>query len=354
MNVCRDKNIYMEASSMKQKHMKLIVLVAALVLVVSFAIPTILVLPFSAEKANGKLDEKMKSKKSNILQPSIEVAVYRNSSKKVERLPLEEYVIGVVASEMPIEFEEEALKAQALAARTYIVKQLVYGGNTKLPNGANITDTISDQVYKNKKELKAQWGKDYKKDINKISKAVKATEGEILTYNGNPIFASFFSTSNGYTENAEDYWANAIPYLKSVESPWDLNSPKYYNQIKIPVKEFEKRLGVMIKGKSDIGSGITLTKGKRIGTVTIGGKKFTGREVREKLELRSSDFKMNLDGSNIIVTTKGYGHGVGMSQYGANGMAKKGKNYLDIVKHYYKGVKVDTSKQFLDKVTAKK
>lgn len=351
MNVENILKIYhMEASSMK--HIKIIVLVAALVLVVSFTIPTLLVLPFSSEKAESKLDEKMKPKKSSSFQPSIEVAVYRDNSKRIEKLPLEEYVVGVVASEMPATFEEEALKAQALSARTFIIKHLLLGGNSDLPGGANITDTINDQVFKNKEELKKQWGKKYKKNIDKITRAVKATEGKVLTYNHQPIDALFFSTSNGFTENSEDYWSSAVPYLKSVESPWDKKSPKYYSKLTLTVQDFENKLDVKIN--ENIGTITELTEGKRVGTVMIGGKKFSGREVRDKLGLRSSDFSWERKGENIIIATKGFGHGVGMSQYGANGMAKKGKNYLDIVKHYYKGVQVETAKDYLNKVTAKK
>ncbi|KYD07041.1 MULTISPECIES: stage II sporulation protein D [Heyndrickxia] len=335
------------------KHIKPIVLVSILILAVSFAIPSLLVLPFSKEKASGKLDENMKEKNTSTLQSSIDIAVFRNTSQKVEQVPLEEYVVGVVASEMHATFEEEALKAQALAARTYIVRQLL-SGNKGIPKGANVTDTVSDQVFQNKKELKKHWGSKYQKNINKITKAVKATEGKILTYDGKPIFASFFSTSNGYTENSQDYWANAIPYLKSVESPWDKKSPKYQYQQEFVVNDVEKKLGVTLRDNKEVSTNFTLTEGKRIGTVIIGGKKFTGREVREKLGLRSSDFSLARKGNKIIVTTRGYGHGVGMSQYGANGMARSGKSYKEIVQHYYQGIEISESKQLLDKVTAKK
>ncbi|MCI1589299.1 stage II sporulation protein D [Heyndrickxia oleronia] len=335
------------------KQYKLIILITVLVLVVSFTIPTLLVLPYSSGKASGKLDDNVKKPKSNIVTPSIEVSVYRDQSQKVETLPLEEYVVGVVASEMNADFEEEALKAQALAARTFIIRHLLLGGNSDLPEGANITDTISDQVFKNKTELKKQWGDEYNWRLKKITDAVKATSGEILTYNGTPIDAVFFSTSNGFTENSEEYWSSAIPYLKSVESPWDKKSPKFQSQKTISVTDFESQLGVKLNG-TDIGAITSLTKGKRVSTVMIGGKQFTGREVRSKLNLRSSDFQWIRKGDNIIITTKGYGHGVGMSQYGANGMAEKGMNYKEIVKHYYQGVQIDSTKPFLEKVTAKK
>lgn len=335
------------------KQIKFVVLIAALVLVVSFAIPSILVLPFSSEKANGKLTENLENPKISKL-PAVEVAVYRNNTKKIESLPLEQYVVGVVAAEMPATFEEEALKAQALAARTFIVRHLVNGSGPDVPKGANVTDTIMDQVYLDNDELRKEWDKDYNRNLKKITKAVKATEGKILTYNGQPIDAMFFSTSNGFTENSEDYWANAIPYLKSVTSPWDKKSPKFHNQTIKTVQEFEKELGVKISNNRNIGTIISKTKGNRVAKVNISGKKFTGREVREKLGLKSTDFSWERKGDKIVITTEGNGHGVGMSQYGANGMAQEGKNYLDIVKHYYQGVQVATADPFLKKVVTAK
>ena len=131
---------------------------------------------------------------------------------------------GVVASEMNASFEIEALKAQALAARTFVVQRMLSGGKK---NNADVTDTVKDQVYKSKDELKKQWGNNYENNLKKIEEAVSKTAGQVLTYDGKPISASFFSTSNGRTENAADYWGNDYPYLKSVDSPWDQASKVY-------------------------------------------------------------------------------------------------------------------------------
>ncbi|MBE3571079.1 MAG: stage II sporulation protein D, partial [Bacillales bacterium] len=272
-----------------------------------------------------------------------------------EKLSLDQYLIGVVAAEMPADFEKEALKAQSLAARTYIVSQLLNKEKIGMPEGeADVTDTEIHQVYKNNEELKSLWGKDYKWKITKIAEAVKETSGQILTYEGNPITPTFFSTSNGYTENSEDYWSNSYPYLRSVESPWDKNSPKFNDQKIMTVNEFETKLGVKLSDRNNVGKIIERTAGKRVGKVEINGKVLTGREIRDKLDLKSSDFSWVLKGDNIIITTKGYGHGVGMSQYGANGMASEGKDYKEIVKHYYQGVEISKSDALLTKVTAKK
>lgn len=319
------------------------VLTAAIFLV-TFIVPSLIVLPFSDEKSiKGEKDlkvEEQTKKETNASEETMEVAVYRTSKQVKERIPLEEYVIGVVASEMPAEFELEALKAQALAARTYIIKQLQSDEKIGTPTGADVTDTIMHQVYKNKEELKEQWKKDYKWKYEKIKKAVNETKGEILTYDGKPISATYFSTSNGYTEDAGDYWENDVPYLKSVESPWDIGTPKYYNEKKISVEEFERKLKVTLPKSQEIGKIIERTKGKRVAKVSINGKIFTGKEIREQLGLNSTDFTWERKGNQIIIKTKGNGHGVGMSQYGANGMALEGKSYKQIIKHYYKGVEI--------------
>lgn len=302
-------------------------------------IPALVVLAFG-EKQEATLPAQLKQAQARD-EPTVEVAVYRSKEKKVERLPLEQYVVGVVAAEMPAEFEVEALKAQALTARTYIVKQLMHKQTIELPEGANVTDTVMHQVYYNEEQLKQLWGMSYEWKMKKIKEAVEATRGQILTYNNEPIEAAFFSTSNGYTENSEAYWQNAFPYLTSVESPWDTQSPKFYEQMTISVREFEQRLGVKLpKDGSSIGKVLARTPGKRVALVDINGKQLTGREVREKLQLKSTDFTWERQGNNIVITTKGYGHGVGMSQYGANFLAKQGKTYKEIVTYYYQGVQI--------------
>ncbi|MFD6438292.1 stage II sporulation protein D [Peribacillus sp. NPDC060186] len=338
----------------------MIVLFVAVAFVI-IMIPAVLVLPFSNDKTSGKLDEQLEQKAkeegkevSTNDMSSVEVAVYRTSAKKIQKLPIESYLAGVVAAEMPADFEEEALKAQALTARTYIVDQLINDNRMGLPDGADVSDTVMHQVYMNNDELKEQWGSDYKWKMKKINKAIKETEGQILTYEGKPITATFFSTSNGYTENSEDYWEAEFPYLKSVSSPWDKESPKFYNKMVVDAADFEKKLGVSLSSGTTIGTVIERTSGNRVGVVEIGGKKLTGKQIREKLGLKSSDFNWERQGNQIVITTKGYGHGVGMSQYGANGMAREGKNYEDIVKYYYKGVKVQSSSKLMNTMTAKK
>lgn len=340
----------------EMKRLKLFLALGSLLFIVVLLIPTLLVIPFH-EKTGGALAEALQNQRRVQLKnagPDVEVAVYRSKEKRIEHIPLEQYVVGVVAAEMPADFELEALKAQALTARTYIVKQMLNDQPIQLPKGANVTDTIMHQVYYSDEELKQRWGADYDWKMKRIIEAVQATQGQIITYNNAPIEAAFFSTSNGFTENSEAYWQNDFPYLKSVASPWDEKSPKFYHQTVMSVAEFEQRLGVKLPNDGSVGVILSRTPGKRVDVVEINGKRLKGREIREKLDLKSTDFTWVRKGNDIVITTKGYGHGVGMSQYGANFLAKQGKTYEDIVKYYYRGVTVSSATAFLNRLTAKK
>ncbi|MBM7648371.1 stage II sporulation protein D [Bacillus ectoiniformans] len=322
---------------------------------IAVIIPALLVIPFGSSHEETLLEENIQPKQNegSLDESPVDVAVFRSQKKQVETFPLEQYVAGVVSAEMPAEFEKEALKAQALTARTYIVKHMMSGSMVN-DGKANVTDTVTHQVFKSKEELQDIWGKDYEWKSKKIEEAVKETAGKILTYNQQPITASFFSTSNGYTENSEDYWSESLPYLKSVNSKWDEASPKYEAKKTMSVKEFENRLGISLKSSKEVGSILERTSGNRIAKLKIGGKEFSGREIREKLELPSSDFSWVRKQEEMIITTKGYGHGVGMSQYGANFMAKEGKDHQEIVKHYYQEVAIDQADRYLNVATAKK
>lgn len=342
----------------------LIALVSFLI-ALTLIIPAVMVLPFSGEKAAGRLGEELKKTKAAgenaapTADAAVEVSVFRSAKSVIENVGMEDYLVGVVAAEMPAEFNQEALKAQALTARTYIVSRMLNKNTMGVPKsaleqGAQVTDTQNHQVYLSDDEQRKKWGADYDWKKKKIIEAVRATSGQILTYDGKPIDAMFFSTSNGFTENSEEYWSGNIPYLRSVSSPWDKNSPKFNSQKVISVKNFEAALGVKVGSSGAIGKIVARTEGKRVAKVDFGGKVLTGKEIREKLDLRSSDFSWERKGGNIVITTRGFGHGVGMSQYGANGMAEEGKNYQDIVMHYYKGIEITSAESMLATITAKK
>lgn len=278
------------------------------------------------------------------------VPVYLSREKRIDQVPIEAYVRGVIAAEMPVEFELEALKAQALAARTYIIRRLQEQDTSQVPApGAIVTDTVAHQAFLTEEQLKGKWsGPSAAANWEKLNQAVLETEGRVILYGGKPINAVFFSTSNGYTENSEDYWGEKIPYLRSVPSPWDAGlSPRYKETVSMPYKNFLKQLGLsgtVTAGATLSGSKVTsTTAGHRIGKISIGGKTFTGREVRERLGLASSQFEWRLAKGEVEITTYGYGHGVGMSQWGANGMAKEGKSAEEIVRYYYSGVTVGST-----------
>ncbi|GAB3789454.1 stage II sporulation protein D [Virgibacillus kimchii] len=309
-------------------------------MVIILVIPTLIVIPFSSEEQHEAASVETKAEPAVELASSpVSVSVMRQAYNEVENVDLEEYVVRVVASEMPAEFEKEALKAQALAARTYIINHKMYNDETE---EYDVTDTVTHQVYKDDYELQTQWGSDYEWKINKIKEAVNETRGEILTYQDAPITPAFFSTSNGYTENSEDYWENELPYLRSVESHWDEDSPKFMDQKTFSVEQIEEALGIDLPYNESFHIEVSRTDSERVDQLVLHGNEISGREVREKLELQSSDFSIKQRDNHLIFTTKGYGHGIGMSQYGANGMAEEGSSYEDIVYYYYQDVEISS------------
>lgn len=306
-------------------------------------LPTIIVLLPKGQIEGAVITEvETVFKAESIEVPSLEVSIKRSKTGEVETVPLESYVLSVVASEMPAEFEVEALKAQAVAARTYIVNHLLQQTDQA---DYIISDTTEHQVYKNDHELKAVWGDDFHWKWDKVSGAVLATEGEILTYDLAPITPTFFSMSNGYTENAEDYWGTALPYLKKVESKWEEDLPMFTEQKILSFAEVSEGLGVELSTGKTIPIKIERTSSGRVNEIDIADMKMSGREVREKLQLRSNDFTITQKNNHFIITTKGYGHGVGMSQYGANGMAGEGRRYEEILLYYYQGVELKLIKE---------
>ncbi|WP_366247780.1 stage II sporulation protein D [Terribacillus aidingensis] len=321
-----------------KSHIVISILIVCLFTVI-VALPTLIVVPFIDPGGMERTATAMEQEKEIKETASVAVEVSRTASNTVETVPLETYVTRVVASEMPADFELEALKAQAVAARTYVVRYME-DHQAEKPEAIEVSDSTSDQVYKNEDELRQAWGRDYEEKMTKLTEAAEGTSGEIITYDGEPITPSFFSTSNGYTENAENYWENPLPYLKSVESPWDKQSPKFEDQKVIEIEEAEKLLGVEIDPNTPPGE-LKRNSSQRVAEVAIGGKQFTGREIREKLGLKSTDFTLSMKDDHLIFQTKGYGHGVGMSQYGANGMAAEGKSYKDILTYYYKDTEIN-------------
>lgn len=268
---------------------------------------------------------------------NLNIRVKRLATGNIETIPLEEYIAGVLAGEMPIYFELEALKAQAVASRSYALKRIEYNKDKEY----DVVDSVLNQVYLDNDYLKEAWKNNYTQNINKVRSAVNETIDEYLEYDGVVIDALFFSTSNGYTEDAKKVFNLDLPYLKSVESIWDkqtssafnsttsMSLQEFYEKLEL---EYNKDLSFEIIEKSDT---------NRILKVKINGKEINARDMYEKLKLRSTDFELIQHGSNIEIKTKGYGHGVGMSQYGAQGMALEGFSYKEILSHYYRDTKIN-------------
>lgn len=256
-----------------------------------------------------------------------EITVYK-SNGSVINLNMTDYLIGVVSSEMPASFNLEALKAQSVLARTYALKAK--------QTGKKLTDTVSTQSYIDIDQMKNKWGNSFNTYYNKIKKAVENTNGEYLSYNENYIEALYHSTNNGKTESSFDVFGNYYPYLISVSSEYDKNASSYLRTINMPLDTISNKLGLNLNNDSVI-SILSYTDGGNIKEININGNNFSGKKVRELLGLRSADFDISISDNNANITTRGYGHGVGMSQYGANGMANAGYSYKDILSHYYPG-----------------
>lgn len=256
-----------------------------------------------------------------------EITIYR-SNGRIINLNMTDYLIGVVSSEMPASFNLEALKAQSVLARTYALKAK--------QTGKKLTDTVSTQSYIDIDQMKNKWENSFNTYYNKIKNAVENTNGEYLNYNGNYIEALYHSTNNGKTESSLDVFGNYYPYLISVSSEYDKNASSYLRTINMPLDTISNKLGLNLNNDSVI-SILSYTDGGNIKEININGNNFSGKKVRELLGLRSADFDISISDNNANITTRGYGHGVGMSQYGANGMANAGYSYKDILSHYYPG-----------------
>ena len=263
------------------------------------------------------------------------ISVQNTKTGEIKKVLLEEYVKGVVAGEMPASFHIEALKAQAVASRTYALKK---AQDSKLD--FDVTNDTNYQVYLSSEEIKEKFGDNYNEYIKKINEAVNTTKGEVILYNNNLIDAMFFSTSNGYTENSEDVFSSNLPYLSSVESKWDKEeSPVFSSVNEFSKAEFLMNLGLNTTENIDVGN-IERTKTGRVKNITINNKKYKSSDIRSIFNLRSTSFEIKVNNNTVVFEVKGFGHGVGLSQYGANGMAKNGYDYEKILTYYYQDCEI--------------
>lgn len=275
------------------------------------------------------------------------VKLYHAKTKKVEELSLDEYLYGVVSAEMPASFEEEALKAQAVVARTYTLYKIVH--NSKKHENADICDdSTCCQAWISKEDRLARWDESKKNEYwNKIVKAVNTTQGKMITYNGEPINAFFHSNSGGTTEAPINVWGGSgYPYLQAVTTAGEDAYSQYASNVTVTQKQFEETILKAHKdfkidfSKKDCIEVKEYTEGNRVKTIQVGNLSLSGVEMRTLFGLRSANFKITMEKQNIKFEVTGYGHGVGMSQTGADSLAKQGKTYEEIIHHFYTGVEV--------------
>jgi len=323
-------------------------------IVTTLIIPLIIITTFDI---NIPLRDKQVKYQQETIESDMKIKVYNHITDEIMELYLEEYLENVVAAEMPGSFELEALKAQAVAARTYAIWKINRFSSTENPihPGASLcTDHQHCQEWLSSEELKSRHGKEWmNKYWPKIQEAVATTAGVIMTYNMQPIEPLYHSTSGGQTENSEDVYVSALPYLRSVSSPYEERSPVLVDSKTVTIKEFinaiKKKYADFIIREKNISTEMKIverTTGGSIKLIKIGNKEMKGSEVRELFQLRSANFTFKVSGDKIQFTTRGYGHGVGMSQWGANGMAERGSSYEDILKHYYQGVVLSKLKSY--------
>lgn len=293
------------------------------------AVPSFFILIDLKEEKKYEIKEEINENNNDIT-----IKVKQTNKNKIIELNIEDYVKGVIAGEMPISFELEALKAQAVAARTYALRRI------NKNNTYDVVDTVINQVYKDDDTLKQSWGINYEKYMDKIITAVKETKGEYVDYNGTYADTLFFSTSVGNTENSEEIFGTKVSYLQSVSSEWDEEVSPVFEEKNVFTRElFCKKLNLKDCSKIYV-SIIDETSTGRIKQVKINNKTFTGSDVAYYLGVKSNYFNIYIENNNVVVLTKGYGHGVGMSQYGAEGMATNGYTYREILEHYYQGTTI--------------
>ncbi len=287
-------------------------------------------LPFLLVKEKEKVEEAV----LEVTGMEVECPILIEVKGEQEKIPLETYVLGVVAAEMPISFHEEALKAQAIAARTYVLRETDYGLKP-------IDPTVQKQVYASVADRQEKWGSSYENNEKRLEAIVAATEGKVIVYKNQLITAMFFSTSNGQTESAEDYSGYAIPYLVSVPSAKEeLFAQNMKKQFEFSRQQFAGAFGLSWSSSLPEALKIEKTGSNRVKSIEIGGKSWTGREARDILGLPSTDFQIIFQTDKVIVETVGYGHGVGMSQYGAQVLANDSMKAKDILLHYYTGTEI--------------
>lgn len=325
--------------------MKGIVQVILLILMLFIGVPLVIGLALSGQGNSYGVDYFAQK-----VETPDKINVWNEETGKVMKIDFEEYVVNVVASEMPASFEEEALKAQAVAVRTYGMSKIIKFEEIEPETHpkAPVCNTTHCQVYKDENTLIEIHDDGWKDNsYNKIKKACKETEGQMLYYEGQLVMQPlFFSSSGGQTENSEDVFSNEYPYLVSVASPYEEGASHTNEQKSFSLEEISEKLNSCYEDRytgslsNDRIKILSRTAGGRVDKIQVGDSLYKGTEIRNALGLSSALFSISFKEEVVVFTSNGFGHGVGMSQYGANGMAKEGWSYEEILTHFYRGTKV--------------
>ncbi len=325
------------------------VAVSALLLAALFLLPLAVMGPFQTElfsKDGADTSTEREPFVSGELDAQTVLKVLNGD--QVEEMDLGTYLVGVVRAEMPASFEMEALKAQAVAARTYTLYKIQSGGNHG--DTADIcTDSTCCQAYISEENARNNWGENADAYEQKIEEAVSGTDGQAILYDGQPILAVFHSSSAGLTRRAGEVWQSDLPYLQAVESPEAGDSiPNYYSRVEFTAEEFREAFTTAYP-EADLSGDISgwlrdavVDDAGSVSTVTVGGVTVKGSQLRSILGLRSACFEWEVQDGKLVFFVTGFGHGVGLSQYGANQMAADGADYVEILTHYYTGVSVES------------
>ena len=302
----------------------------------------LLVINFHKTESKNLINNEFKNE-DIVKNGDIKIKLYRHEIDKVEEMDLEKYLEGVLAAEMPLKFDIEALKAQAVASRTYAVSKVI--NKNKIHNVADVCDTVHSQAYIDEKNYPEKFGSKLDEYTAKIRQAIEETKGKVLFYDGDLVKnALYFAISSGATENASEVFSFSEPYLKSVNSEFDQDAPNVKREYVFDEKTFLNKINnkyenANVESFDDIEI-LKYTESGSIGSIRLGNETIRGLDFRYLFGLSSSNITMKKEDDNIVINSKGYGHGVGLSQWGAGKMAELGYTYDEILKHYYTGVEI--------------
>ena len=328
-------------------------ILSVIILIFMIVVPSFIIKAIPVRATEEKENEEVEVQENNYISLSgtDTIKVYITKEDKVVEVPIEEYVKSVVSGEMPAGFEVEALKAQSVAARTYVAAKR--GRPCDIAKGGDVCDTTHCQVYIGKEERITKWEDKGEEYWDKISKAVDETKGKVLAYNKELVqYPQFFSTSSGMTENSKDVFSSDLPYLVSTESTGEEEvAPRFNGELKLDINKFVETINtkfqdskLTVNNLSEQINIISRSDAGGVKEIKVGESTVSGLDLRLAIGLNSTNFQYTIINDDIIFATKGYGHGVGMSQWGANVMAKNGSDYSSILKHYYTGIELEELK----------